>query len=105
MKKDFRAGASNGSHVAETSLSVLIRKAALNELTLVALVVGITSSLFQMSAPSNERTAAYGKSGAAKTAPAAPAAPLQTAMKRTCTVRIHNLKYGKYTLFYESPKY
>ena len=32
--------------------------AALNELTLVALVASIMSSLFQMSAPSNEQTAA-----------------------------------------------
>ena len=52
------ARASNGSDTAETSLSVLICWAALNELTLVILVAGITSSLFQMSAPSNERTAA-----------------------------------------------
>ena len=57
------ARASNGSDAAETSLSVLIRQAALNELTLTALVAGITSSLFQMSAQSNERTAAdyFGK--------------------------------------------
>ena len=52
------AGASNGSDAAETSLSVLIRRPALNKLALAALVVGITSSLFQMSAPSNKRTAA-----------------------------------------------
>ena len=63
MRLYRRARASNGSDAAETSLSVLIRRAALNELTLTALVAGIMSSLFQMSAPSNERTAAdyFGK--------------------------------------------
>ena len=57
------ARASNGSDTAETSLSVFVRQAALNELTLAALVAGIMSSLFQMSAPSNKRTAAdyFGK--------------------------------------------
>ena len=48
----------NGLDAAETSSIILIRQAALNELTLAALVAGITSSLFQMSAPSNERTGA-----------------------------------------------
>ena len=52
------ARATKGSDAAETLLSVLICQAALNELTLAALVAGIMSSLFQMSAVSNERTAA-----------------------------------------------
>ena len=54
MRLYQRARASNGLHAAKTSLSVLTRWAALNELTLTALIAGITSSLFQMSAPSNE---------------------------------------------------
>ena len=39
------ARVSNGSDAAETSLSILICRAALNELTLTALVAGIMSQL------------------------------------------------------------
>ena len=50
------ARATKGSDAAETMLSALICRAALNELTLAALVAGIMSSLFRMSTPSNERS-------------------------------------------------